>query len=219
MIGRLNREIFECECVGPKSWTDLLRLTGLQRNTLSDTCKFLLATGVIKKRVLKKKGHHVEYSITGNYPELSQSTLREIKRLLKSKHNDFPQIRLREVKDLDVKEVRRLEIEDSSKDRRRAMVALVKASRDYAEPTLILSYQLKRRYRTLVEDIESGWPEIRNWPLNFYWCLVRLIDVYGVREGLKVFSHNHARLDQSDFRQFCTNIMWGRMTFLRGIKQ
>ena len=56
-----------CGCVGPKSWTQLLALTGLHRNTLSRTCKFLVGMRVLERTVLKKRGHHVRYSIGDSY--------------------------------------------------------------------------------------------------------------------------------------------------------
>lgn len=56
-----------CECVGPKSPTDLLRLTKLPRSTLYETLKFLVEQGVLTRTILKKKGHHVRYSITQLY--------------------------------------------------------------------------------------------------------------------------------------------------------
>jgi len=60
---------FECPCVGPKSWSHLLTLTNLHRDTLSKTCKFLCSRGVLIRRVLPKRGHYVEYSISDAYRE------------------------------------------------------------------------------------------------------------------------------------------------------
>ena len=62
-----------CSCVGPKSWTQLLALTGLHRNTLSRTCKFLVGMRVLERTVLKKRGHHVRYSIGDSYRESLKS--------------------------------------------------------------------------------------------------------------------------------------------------
>jgi DNA-binding HxlR family transcriptional regulator len=64
---RLTRAIIECECVGPKSWSQLLKLTRLHRNTLSRACKFLVKKRVLTRTVLKKKGHHVTYSVNDSY--------------------------------------------------------------------------------------------------------------------------------------------------------
>lgn len=63
----LSSSMFECECVGPKSWSQLLAITGLHRNTLSRACKFLVKKKVLTRTVLKKKGHHVTYSVNDSY--------------------------------------------------------------------------------------------------------------------------------------------------------
>ncbi len=63
----LSRAIFECECIGPKSWSQLLKLTRLHRNTLSTACKFLVKKKVLTRTVLKKKGHHVTYSVNNSF--------------------------------------------------------------------------------------------------------------------------------------------------------
>jgi hypothetical protein len=58
-----------CSCVGPKSWTQLLTLTGLHRNTLSRTCSYLVKRNILERKVAKVKGHHVTYSITKTFLE------------------------------------------------------------------------------------------------------------------------------------------------------
>jgi len=90
---------YECPCIGPKSWSQLLTLTNLHRDTLSKTCKFLCSREVLIRRVLPKRGHHVEYSISDAYhenealrPEIEHSAKgrRETRRLtLKIFRNPF----------------------------------------------------------------------------------------------------------------------------------
>ncbi|MGO9645480.1 MAG: winged helix-turn-helix transcriptional regulator [Candidatus Bathyarchaeia archaeon] len=63
-----------CPCVGSKSWTDLLKITKLPRNTLSSTCRYLTENGLLTRNQLPKHGHHVEYSL--NY---HRNNLRDFK--------------------------------------------------------------------------------------------------------------------------------------------
>jgi hypothetical protein len=51
----------ECKCVGPKSWSQLLDLTNLDRNTLNRAVKFLVQLEALIRNVERKKGHHVTY--------------------------------------------------------------------------------------------------------------------------------------------------------------
>ncbi len=53
--------LYECECVGPKYWSELLSITKLHRNTLCRTCNFLVKHRVLLRRVENRKGHFVRY--------------------------------------------------------------------------------------------------------------------------------------------------------------
>jgi len=66
------RILLNCKCIGPKSTSELLRLTGLHPNTLGKTCKFLVKRNALKRTVLKRRGHYVTYSINNAYDILSR---------------------------------------------------------------------------------------------------------------------------------------------------
>lgn len=56
-----------CKCIGPKSPTELHRITRLDRNALFNTLKFLAKKKVLIRNRLKKQGNHVEYAINEEY--------------------------------------------------------------------------------------------------------------------------------------------------------
>ncbi len=59
---------YQCECIGPKSTTELLHITKLHSNTLGRTCKYLVELQVLRRIVQKQKGHHVKYALTRRDP-------------------------------------------------------------------------------------------------------------------------------------------------------
>jgi hypothetical protein len=69
---KLFQRLVRCRCIGPKSWSELLRLTGLHLNTLGKTCKFLVKRKVLTRTVLRRKGHYVVYSINKAYDSVSE---------------------------------------------------------------------------------------------------------------------------------------------------
>ncbi len=58
---------YKCTCVGPKTPTELLKITRLDRNALFNTLRFLTEKKVLIRTRLKKHGYHVQYSISKTY--------------------------------------------------------------------------------------------------------------------------------------------------------
>lgn len=67
------RILLNCKCIGPKTTSELHRLTGLHRNTLGKTCKFLVKRKALARKVLRRRGHHVVYSMSDEYDELTRA--------------------------------------------------------------------------------------------------------------------------------------------------
>jgi len=77
-----NKKIIHTLEHGPKSWSELLKLTRLNRTVLSKALDYLEKEKVLRQTRLPKHGRHVQYDLLDPYrldhPERNRSRLREL---------------------------------------------------------------------------------------------------------------------------------------------
>jgi DNA-binding HxlR family transcriptional regulator len=149
---------------GPFSFTELLEETGLHRNTLGRTCKYLVAQGLLSRAVMrgyKGRGHHVEYSISdayGKLPKVGMSLLLRSYQKRKKYRGRHPEPSL-------------------TKHLSRVLYAIQKDDGRFY-----------RTYRPEIDLLKATWPELRSKLARVdFKRLVRSVRTWGLVQGAEHF--------------------------------
>lgn len=179
---------YECDCVGPKSPSQLLAITKLDRNTLYRTCKYLTVHGILLRRVENRRGRHVTYAILDR--------LRQVPATL----DYIPEIN-----------------PEGTRQFQAIIEAVIGLTRDI-EAFERLCRKHKRVIDSLhdIYAVDPYSPQ-QNWPMPDFTALVRFAETYGIHEGVQRYLQLR-KLNPEESDAFKRIVAWGRFPTMDQVK-